>query len=439
MKKIFYIFTSILLTILPLISYNCYAASFNCPVKTTCESILLVNLDSDVTIYEKNSHTRRSPASTTKIMTYIIVSEQIDDLEGTTVTITKDIINELSGTGSSVAGLKEGDNISIYNLLQCLMISSGNDAALALAKYVGNGNINSFVEMMNNKAIELGCLDTHFVNPHGLYEPEHYTTSSDLYKITKYAMSLPYFSEIVNTVVAYPFGENRYPIVTTNSLIDKVRGGEYYYRYAKGIKTGHLDESGYCLVSSATKNGHTYICVALGAPSIDKNGDQITLNGAMKDSKELYVWAFDSFTIKKILDSNTPVTEVKIRYSWDTDTLLLVPSSNFSTILPKNVEASSVEITPSIPEFVNATVKEGDKIGTATLRYANQDLATIDLVASKTVNRNITLYIISMIKNIITSKWFIISMVIVLILTILYIMLTTLYNKKLKASKYKYK
>lgn len=134
------------------------AASFTNSVATKSESILLVNTDTGQTVYEKEADTKRYPASTTKIMTYIVVIENVDDIENTRVTIKKDVLDKLKGTGSSVANLEAhiGKTMSVKDLLYSMMVPSGNDAAMTLADYVGGGSIDKFVDMMNDKAKELG-------------------------------------------------------------------------------------------------------------------------------------------------------------------------------------------------------------------------------------------------------------------------------------------
>lgn len=431
MKKLIRLFFVLICTV-----YVCFnaisveAASFNIDFNPSSESLLLLNLDVDVPVYEKNVNQRRSPASTTKIMTYIVTIENVKDLENTKITISDEVINMVLGTDSSIAGLEVGDTVTVYQLLHCLMIPSGNDAALALADYVGEHDISKFVDMMNQKAKELGCNDTHFVNPHGLYDEQHYTTASDMAKMAKYALSLPYFSEITNEVVSYVMGDD-WPLITTNSMIDPYNGGTYYYKYAKGIKTGH-ENNGFCLVSTATKGGNTYLCVALGAPDTDPNK-----NGAMIDSKSLYMWAFDNLEIKTVLDEQQPIGEVNVEYAFNKDKLLVLPAKDFSTVLPYNVEASSIDIVVNYPDTVTAPIKEGDKIGTATLCYANQPLQTIDVVASETVNRSQLLYGFAIVKNIVTSKAFVISSICVIILLAIYLVITMLYNKRNKKNKRK--
>ncbi len=434
MKKTFTFFLSALLFLSGILVFptqEVNAASFDIDFNTACKSIYLENLDTGITVYTKDADARRYPASTTKIMTYIITAESINDLKNTQITVKSSVLDELNGTGSSVAGLKPNEKLTVYQLLNCLMIPSGNDAALVLADYVGEGDVRKFVAKMNAKAKELGCSNTHFVNPHGLNDPNHYTTVSDMAKITKYAMTMPYFSDISNTTVSDCLGEDRY-LITTNYMIDASRGGDYYYEYANGIKTGSTgNDSGYCLVSTAAKDGYTYLCIAYGAPYEDEDGEEFD-NGAMIDSKNLYEWAFDNLEIKTIIDRNELVKEIDLKYAWNKDSIQLAPADSYSTILPSDVDISSIDKTYNIPESVNAPIKEGDKVGTVTLSYANQELVTMDLIASESVDRSEFLSAIEGLKTLVTSVWFIIAAALIVILFVTYLIIVTVYSKRKK-------
>ncbi len=415
------------------------ATTFSSDVKTVSKAIYLLNLDTDITVYEKNSTQRMYPASTTKIMTYIVTVEHVQDLKGTKVTVDKDILDQLQGTGSSLSGLEYfvGKSLSIYDLLNCLMIKSGNDAALLLANYIGDGSVQSFVDMMNQKARDLNCNNTHFMNPHGLHDENHYTTAEDLAIITQYAMTLPEFNEITSTVSTYLSAdtEKEYPLITTNYLIDEKRGGDYYYEYAKGIKTGTTDEAGYCLVSSASNGGYTYLCIALGAPSVNDDLTPVDDNGAMLDSAAMFKWAFDNLALKSVVDEQTPVCEVPIELAWNQDTVQLVPQGQYSTILPNDIERSSIDIVTEIPDKIIAPVIEGSVIGTATIKYANQDLTTVNLIAAETVERSKILFFLDSAKKILKSQWMILSIVIVIVLIVLYVIITMIYNHKKNKNK----
>ncbi len=432
MKKILILLLSAMLFLSP--SLTARAATFEIEFDPLSVAVYLENLDTQTVVYSKNMEARRFPASTTKIMTYIITAENVEDLKKTTVTIKENTLKLLEGTGSSVAGLQAGEKLSVYQLLHCLMIPSGNDAALVLADYVGKGSIQKFVDMMNDKAEKLGCTGTHFVNPHGLNHPDHYTTVKDMAKITKYALTLPSFAEISNTVSSDCLGEER-TLITTNYMIDPVRGGDYYYEYAQGIKTGSTgNDSGYCLVSTASKGGYTYLCLAYGAPYEDANGEYYD-NGAMLDSKKLYEWAFDNLEIKTIIDENDLAREVKLNYAWNRDNLQLSPAKSCSALLPYDLAASSIDRVYDLPESVDAPVKEGDKIGTVTLSYAGQKLATVDLVASETIERSDLLIALDVMGKIVTSIWFVIALVVIAALIFGYILLAAVYNHKKRSQR----
>ncbi len=428
-KKIICLFST-LITIICIFTSTAFAANFNIDFAPLCDAIYLINLDTDTVAYEKNIDKKMYPASLTKIMTYIVTAEHVPDFDGTTVTIRKEIIDKLLGTGSSIANLKADDTVTINQLLHCLMIKSGNDAALVLEDYIGNGEPDKFISMMNDKASELGCKNTHFMNSHGLHDDNHYTTARDLAIMTKYAMTLPNFMDICSCPTSYIMGEDKYPLVTTNSMIDQSRGGKYYYQYARGIKTGHTDEAGYCLVSSAVYNGYSYLCVALGAPIKDSSGHKIFDNYAMLDSKAIYKWALSSLELKPILKKKDPVSEIKVNLTTNKDGILLYPAENYSALLPKSVTASSIDIKIEKPDSIDAPIKSGQKIGTAILSYANKELSHIDLVAAEDIDRNIILFIIQFITNIVSSLWFKITLGIVVVLVVAYLILYVYSNKK---------
>ncbi len=422
-------------------SVSADAATFNVDVETNSKAVYLINLDTDTVVFEKNSTEKMYPASVTKIMTYIVTVENVSDLKDTKVLVDKEVLSALDGTGSSLSGLEYfiGEYVTVYDLLNCLMIKSGNDAALLLANYVGDGSIQSFVDMMNEKANELGCKNTHFMNPHGLHDENHYSTAEDLSVIARYAQTLPEFNEITNTVTAYLSvdKDKEYPLITTNYMIDETRGGDYYYQYTKGIKTGTTDEAGYCLLSTASYGGYTYMCVVLGAPSVNENGDAVDENGAMLDSKNLYKWAFTNLEIKSVIDEETPVCEIPVELAWNQDTVLLVPQGGYSTILPVDIESSSIDIVTDVPESLTAPIIEGDIIGTATISYANQELTTVNLIAGETIERSKALYFLDSAKKIISSQWMILAIAVVVVLFIIYAIITIIYNNKKKKNKSK--
>lgn len=429
----------LLLSVLIVVSMACplfstQAATFQNDVETTTESLYLYNLNFETPVYEKNAQEERAPASTTKIMTYIVTIEHVEDPDNTVVTAKPEVLDLLAGTGSSLSGVLPNEELTVTQLLHCLMLPSGNDAAMVLADYVGNGDIQAFVDMMNEKAQELGCSHTHFMNPHGLYDPEHYTTAEDLAKIARHAMDTPKFMEITSktTYELPPSNVRSTPKTLQNTNSMMVSSSVYYYQYVKGIKTGWLDESGKCLVSSAMKDGYSYLCVALGGK--DKDDDGLKYDGAMVDSRRLYKWAFENLEKKVIVSKDKVVAEVPLELAWQKDRLHLYPEEAVEALLPSDVDPSSITITPNddVVSNVTAPVKQGTVLGSATLSYANQELATVNLVASEDVERSELLYLMNGIKNVVTSKWFLLAVGLLVILFVVYLVISTIYNKRNK-------
>ena len=229
-------------------------------------------------IYEKNGNKQTPMASTTKILTSIVILENADLKE--TVTIG----SKAAGTGGSRLGLKKNDKITVNDLLYGLMLRSGNDAAVALAIHVG-GSIEGFADMMNKKAEELGLTNSHFVVPHGLDNEGHYTTAYELAKMADYALNIPKFKEIVSSKSATIY-INGYPkaINNTNNLLGSVSG-------VYGVKTGFTNGAGRCLVSSCKRGELDIITVVIGAN---------TNNQRTADTKELIEYAFNNFSLINI-------------------------------------------------------------------------------------------------------------------------------------------
>ena len=383
MKRISVIVLSVIIICLSVFPVSAVDYKFN--ADTVSDEVYLENLNAGAVVYEKNSNKRSYPASTTKIMTFIITAENVSDLENTSVTIKQDIISGLD-LESTVMGLSShiGEKVSVKDLLYGLMLPSGNDAALVLADYVGGG-ISGFVEKMNAKAVELGCKNTHFANPHGLYDTNHYSTAHDMALIAKHAMKIKGFMDICNTVYYTPDGFKT--LHNTNYMLDsEAEGGQYYYQYTKGIKTGYLDEAGKCLVTSSDKNGDKYLCVCLGAAfSYAEN-----VNYAMKDSAKLYDWAYKNLGVQTIYGTADSLASVDVKYVRNGKTLEAVPEREISAFLPNNYDKKKLKVEINCPEQVDAPVTQGDVLGTVSVKYEDLDLGLTNLVAAEDVERDIS-------------------------------------------------
>ena len=431
--------TCLILIILSVSIPSAGAISYPNDVKTTSDAILLVNMDSDQVVFEKNADEKKYPASTTKIMTYIVAYEHIDDIENTKIEIKQSVLDELEGTGSSLANVAEhvGEKMSAIDLLYSMMVPSGNDAAMVLADYVGNGDISAFVDMMNEKAKELGCENTHFQNPDGLHNDDHYTTARDLSIITSYALTLPKFAEISNTDTYYCEGDT-VPLITTNYLIDANRGGEYYYMYAKGIKTGTTDQAGRCLVTTASADGYSYLLVLLDSPYKEGEYEEY---GTFTDAADLFRWALTSLDLETIATAQTPVCEQKVNLAWGVDKVLLVPQNNLSAIVPKDIDDENLIIETDVPEIIDAPLDKDTVVGTETIYYKDtktgekQVIATVNLVSSEKVDRSGILFVLSVIGTLFKSYWFLMVIAVIVLILLIYFIVSKIHSAKSKKRK----
>lgn len=402
------------------------AISFDCDVTTYSDSILMINLDTGMEIYSKDADTRRYPAALTKIMTYIVTVENIKDLD-TRIEIKETILDSVINSGMVCSGLDwhTGEKLTVTDVLYALMLPRGNDAAMLLADYVGGGDVSAFVKLMNDKAQEIGCENTHFTNPTGVDSEDQYTTARDMVKICRYAMGTPLFSKIVSTP-SYTMEGDDYPLVTTNSMIDAARGGDYYYTYATGIQNGGTDKAGTCLAASAICDGYAYLCVCLHAPYDLDDYEEY----CMKEAADLFRWAFLNLEFMSPATKDTPICEQPINNAWDTQSILLVPETDLNVVLPSDYKESDITIVPDNTDPVSAPVKKGDIITTATVYYKGEAFNTINLVAHDDVSASPILFFTHGVDKVLTSPWFLIAVGIVVILFVVFVSVSSSYNKK---------
>ena len=374
-------------------------------------------------VFEQNADERLYPASTTKIMTAILALEY-GNLEDT-VTVSRDAVKSLENSGSSIM-LKEGEQMNMLNMITYLLVASGNDAANVLAEHI-SGSIPAFVELMNNKAKELGCTNTNFVNPHGLHDENHYTTARDLLKISQYAMTNGTFAEIVKidkTVLPATNMHGEQTISTTNHLISLWRSRDYFYEGAIGIKTGSTTPAGLCLVSGVQSGDLTYITVVLGASKAEDG-----TMGSMTETIKLLDYVKSGFQIQSMVTGTDPVAEAPVALGKDVDTVVLVPENGFTALLPVDFKQTDVVCETKINEEIKAPIAKGDVLGTATYSYNGKEYVTLNLVANDDVQRSTWLFIVDSILGIFSGTFFKI-IALLLVLTVVAFFLMGLFGRR---------
>ncbi len=398
---------------------NVTAAAANAPA-TNAEAALLISPDSGMVLYEKNADERRYPASTTKIMTALLVLENVADLNETVTAQASDF--ETLEADSSSAGIKEGETVTVEDLLYGLMLPSGNEAAYMLARHVA-GSYEAFVDMMNKRAEELGCTGTHFVNPCGLHDDNHYTTARDLYKIAYAAMQDETFADIADTVqwnMSKTNMQEERKVLTTNQLIFSSYQ-PWAYAYCKGIKTGNTSQAGNCFVGYAEYGDAKLYSVVMGCDSSSLEYSNIP--ASFTDTKALFEWGFESFTSKTLARQGDTVGFVNVRLSTDTDQLVLTVKNDLVSLLPADLDVEDLgEPQITAPESVNAPIKAGDVIGSATYSYNGTTYGTVELVALSDVERSTVLYYADLLSNFFQSTVFKVILIVLAVFVVLYIL-----------------
>ena len=384
----------------------------------TAPAAYVVNLDTNIVVYEKNSETPLSAASLTKLMTTLLLLEnyqdQLDSISLTAPSYVYDLIWEQS-TNASSADIRRGETQSLRNLLYAMLLPSGNEAAYIVADYMGGGSIDNFVAMMNDEAKAVGCTGTTFVDPCGL-NPNNITTARDAYLILRALTAYDVFSTVVGTP-SYDMGTNdryttpgTYIIQTTDKLITN---SSYHRDYTKGGKTGSLGEW-QNFAGWHSQDGESYISILLNVPY---DADPEGMRPALVETATIMDWVFDTYTIAPALDTTQPITEVRVAYSTQADTVMLYPADNMMTLLPREGGAALTEQVFNVPDQLPAPIKQGDIVGTVTLTIEGETIGTADLIAGSDVSRNQLLYTISRVSLFFSSTYF----KVVVILTMLVI------------------
>ena len=361
-------------------------ANTNRPSIVSGSAVLIENSTSKV-LFEKDMNNKMEPASITKIMTAILTIENcnLNDV----VSVPYEAISNIP-SGYSIVPLQTDEQITVDQLLRVLMVHSANDAANVLAEHIA-GSISSFATMMNTKAAEIGCTGTHFVNPNGIHNKNHYSTAYDLALMGRYAMQNETFRKIVTTTKYTLPATNKFPEPTrffkaTNDLIipdsrDSV--DNYYYFYATGIKTGYTNAAGNCIVASAKKDGVEYIVVILGAERLE-NG----LSARYIDCKNLFNYAFEHYKIYTINQENTVLKQVTIsNSSFATKHLNLVVQNDITLLLKKDTDEASINPQIDISVPLEAPIQKNSVVG--TISYTIDDnIYSSNLLAGNNVEKS---------------------------------------------------
>ena len=410
------------------------ASALDDPPLHSAKAVVLADMDSGRLLFEMNKDEQRSPASLTKIMTVLLAVEALERGEVSLdemVTAQADCLAGLN-TDSSTSGIQPGEIISYQDLLYCAMVHSANEACNILAHRV-SGSVPAFVELMNRRAAELGCTNTHFSDPNGLSNENHYTTAYEMYLITREALEHPLFAEICNTrgydMAATNLSQAR-SFANSNALItaDSEYGSSYVYPAAAGVKTGFTQLAGYCLVSTAEKDGVRLLAVVMGCDGWLNAGIDEYEN--FTDSIRLYNWAFENFSYRQAVSSLSTVTRVEVENAVETDAYAsLRPQNDVTLLLPKDLNLGAVELSPTIyTEKLVAPIEAGTVLGRAEILIDGRSYGSVDLVNALKVELSRREFVTQRVHQTFSSPWIIVLIVVLAILAIGYLTLVLRYR-----------
>lgn len=385
------------------------------PDTSKAESALLMDMNSGRIVYGKNSDERLYPASTTKIMTGILALES--GKMGDTAIATYEALQSITLEDSHM-GILIGEELSMTDLLNGMLVYSANDAANVIAVHIG-GSMNAFVDMMNAKAQELGMANTHFMNPCGTHDDDHYTTARDLAVLSRYAMQNEQFREVVKKPTYHIAPTNKYMqdryLPSTNLFLGTSRSSYYYYKPCTGIKTGTTEKAGHCLVSSAEYEGMSLLSVVLKCDDLDVKENAYSYIV----SKNLFDFGFNNYRSGTLAEPGNIVADSKVAEAKKDKRVTLTVDSPVNALVPASDEAdisSQVQPVITLNETLSAPITKGDTLGQVSYMYNGTELGRANLIAANDVELNKLLHVFNIIIGIIINPLVFIPVILIIII-----------------------
>ncbi len=359
MKKLLPLFLCFLILVCPLSVF-----AENAALELSAKSAILIEPKTNSILYEKAPHDKLPPASVTKIMTMLLVMEGLDSGRFKLEDMVRTSPLAASMGGSQVF-LEENEEMSVNDMLKAVAVASGNDAAVALAEFTA-GSHEGFVQKMNERAKELGMRDTNFVNCNGLHDPNHLTSAYDISQMSRELITHPKIFDYT-TVWMDTLRNGEFGLVNTNKLIR-------FYSGATGLKTGSTSDAGFCISASAKRDNMDLIAVIMGAPSSKER---------FADATKLLDYGFANYTISNSLVKEDELPDISVTKGTE-NKVKIGMADGFSVLLEKS-KINSVEKKITLPETVNAPIRENDKIGEVEFFIDGKSIGKSDIVAKDEV------------------------------------------------------
>ncbi len=350
---------------------------FNYPTDFTIDAgaYALIELKSNTIIYSKELDMKRYPASLTKIMTCMLAIEygNMQDI----LTVSATALDNLSEFGSS-AGLVEGEELTLENMLYCIMLWSANEGCNVIGEYISQ-DVDSFVDLMNETAKALGMENTHFANTHGLHDENHYTTVRDLTILTRWAWENETFRRFATATTHEVPATNKSEarlLHTTNYLTATDVDSRYFYSLASGIKTGFTTPAGGCLVSTATDGDAEYLSIVMGCDLISNAEDMRFI-----ETKRLFRHAFETYSFVQVLANSTMLGQPEVKNADGRNNVVVHAKDDAIVLLPKEYNPQDIIVKLRYQGELTAPLRAGESVGSVSIVYQGVELATSDLIA----------------------------------------------------------
>ena len=391
------------------------------------QSAYAMNLNTGVVVYEKNSSEAVYPASTVKLMTAIVAYENISDLD-VMITASETAVKKTQGSNIRI---EAGEEYSASELLNALLISGANDAALVLAEYVAGSN-EEFVAMMNEKAKSIGAVSTHFENVTGFHDEDMMTTARDTAIIGQYFYYISDLFDMSNTKSLRTDRVKR-TLVNRNYLLSRAFTDKYFRSDATGMSVGSTPEGGNCLVSCVNgRDGQIYLCVVMNSPEIED------VNYAYDDADLIFDFCTDNFSYQTVASTKDVMCEIPVNNAVDIDHFTLFPDADVKMLLPNELDyANEIHLEKRLfRDEADAPVNRMDVFGEVVVKYLDTvPVGRAKLVSDVSVDKSNVLYFISRIERIVSGKWFVTFFVIAVVLFLAYFGISV-YYAYFKKSKY---
>lgn len=424
-----------LLLLRPVTAWAAYTPSF----EPRSRGVYLENVDTSQLIYEKNGDQRFESGYLAKLMTALLTVEYMEekglDLDEEKVPLKLYIQNLVYGS-TNLGGILQGEEVSVRGLLYSMLLQSANEAAMMLGDYIGDGSVGHFADMMNDRAKELGCTNTSFADPAGFHDDDpaenNWTTPRDMGIIFKRVMENDLLRQILQTR-DYDIGPtNLHSSLNQFNYTDAFMstGSDYYYSPVDGafISVVSGQEAGVAVMAST--GGYGYLLVLLGIPGGETVAD--TRDTLYNEGRDLLQWAFDSFAVRTVMEKGEIMEEVPVKYSFLTDHMPLATSETFMTLMPNEIDLSSIQYRFELPEAIAAPVEKGLEIGRLYLILADEEIGSVPLMTTDYVEASSLLIWLGWLQALVHTFWFKFCVMFVITFIILYTSLLVQMSRRKK-------